>query len=161
MNKIRINELARELEVKAHEILDRLPELGVTEKKTHSSSIDEDVAIKLRRLLGGVVPAEYAEPEARAATRPEHPVAAVETSPALEVVPGGPLGQPPGPAAAKPARVRPAARPSLPIRPPLAVSSPPGAQHPATVPPRMAPTPAPPTAAIADRKSTRLNSSHL
>ena len=51
MKKIRINELARELEVKAHEILDRLPELGVTEKKTHSSSIDEDVAIKLRRLL--------------------------------------------------------------------------------------------------------------
>src|ERR1017187_5569745 len=98
MNKIRINELARELEVKAHEILDRLPELGVTEKKTHSSSIDEDVAIK-RRLLGGLVPAEYAEPEARAATPPEHPVAAVETSPALEVVPGGPLGQPPAPAA--------------------------------------------------------------
>src|SRR5215468_10503620 len=52
MKKIRINELARELEVKAHEILDRLPELGVTEKKTHSSSIDEDVALQLRRLLG-------------------------------------------------------------------------------------------------------------
>ena len=159
MNKIRINELARELEVKAHEILDRLPELGVTEKKTHSSSIDEDVAIKLRRLLGGVVPAEYAEPEARAATPPEHPVAAVETSPALEVVPGGPLGQPPAPAAveemapepaaAKTAPDRPAGRPSLPIRPPLAGSSPPGAQPPATVPPRMAPTPAPPAAAIA------------
>ena len=52
MKKIRINELARELEVKAHEILERLPELGVQEKKTHSSSIDEDVAIKLRRLYG-------------------------------------------------------------------------------------------------------------
>ncbi len=56
MRKIRINELARELEVKAHEILDRLPELGVTEKKTHSSSIDEDVAIRLRRLYGQDVP---------------------------------------------------------------------------------------------------------
>ena len=56
MKKIRINELARELEVKAHEILDRLPELGVTEKKTHSSSIDEDVAIRLRRLYGQDVP---------------------------------------------------------------------------------------------------------
>src|ERR1017187_3521377 len=149
MNKIRINELARELEVKAHEILDRLPELGVTEKKTHSSSIDEDVAIKLRRLLGGVVPAEYAEPEARAATPPEHPVAAVETSPALEVVPGGPLGQPPAPAAveemapepaaAKTAPDRPAGRPSLPIRPPLAGRWPQGAPPPATVPPPMAP----------------------
>ena len=48
MKKIRINELARELEVKAHEILERLPELGVTEKKTHSSSIDEDVDGLLR-----------------------------------------------------------------------------------------------------------------
>src|SRR6185437_11245207 len=62
MKKIRINELARELEVKAHEILDRLPELGVQEKKTHSSSIDEDVAIKLRRLYGFDVP--DLEPEA-------------------------------------------------------------------------------------------------
>ena len=44
MVKIRINELARELEVKPNVILDMLPELGVTEKKTHSSSIDEDVA---------------------------------------------------------------------------------------------------------------------
>src|SRR5450759_4923383 len=51
MNKIRINELAVELKVKAHEILDRLPELGVMEKKTHSSSIDEDVAIKLRLMF--------------------------------------------------------------------------------------------------------------
>ena len=56
MKKIRINELARELEVKAHEILERLPEVGVTEKKTHSSSIDEDVAIRLRRLYGHDVP---------------------------------------------------------------------------------------------------------
>src|SRR5215471_17615324 len=63
MKKIRINELARELEVKAHEILDRLPELGVTEKKTHSSSIDEDVAIKLRRLYGFDVPETALEPE--------------------------------------------------------------------------------------------------
>src|SRR5437763_8716347 len=61
MKKIRINELARELEVKAHEILDRLPELGVTEKKTHSSSIDEDVAIKLRRLYGFPTPEDGEE----------------------------------------------------------------------------------------------------
>ena len=53
MNKIRINVLARELEVKAHELLDKLPELGVAEKKTHSSSIDDDVAEKLRQIFGG------------------------------------------------------------------------------------------------------------
>src|SRR5690349_727840 len=53
MKKIRINELARELEVKPGVILELLPELGVHEKKTHSSSIDEDVAIVLRQRLTG------------------------------------------------------------------------------------------------------------
>ncbi|MGH9789319.1 MAG: translation initiation factor IF-2 N-terminal domain-containing protein, partial [Candidatus Acidiferrales bacterium] len=48
MTQVRINELARELEVKAKAILDYLPELGVAEKKTHSSSIDSDVADKVR-----------------------------------------------------------------------------------------------------------------
>ena len=49
MSKIRINELARELEVKPNVILDMLPELGVTDKKTHSSSLDDDVALQVRR----------------------------------------------------------------------------------------------------------------
>ncbi|HLH02987.1 MAG TPA: translation initiation factor IF-2 [Bryobacteraceae bacterium] len=51
MKKIRINELARELEVKPGVIIDMLPELGVQEKKTHSSSVDEDVALELRNRL--------------------------------------------------------------------------------------------------------------
>src|SRR5947199_10493085 len=53
MKKIRINELARELEVKPGVILDLLPELGVQEKKTHSSSVDEETAIILRQRLAG------------------------------------------------------------------------------------------------------------
>ena len=48
-NQVRINELARELEVKAKAIIDLLPGYGVTEKKTHSSSIPEDVAEKVRK----------------------------------------------------------------------------------------------------------------
>ncbi len=51
MSKVRINELARELEVKPNRILELLPEFGVEEKKTHSSSIDEDVAIAIKRKL--------------------------------------------------------------------------------------------------------------
>jgi translation initiation factor IF-2 len=47
--KIRINDLARELEVKSKAILDVLEEIGVTEKKTHSSSIEDDEAEKVRR----------------------------------------------------------------------------------------------------------------
>src|SRR5205809_6874369 len=49
MTKIRINDLARELEVKSKAILDVLLEVGVTEKKTHSSSVEEDEAEKIRR----------------------------------------------------------------------------------------------------------------
>jgi translation initiation factor IF-2 len=71
MKKIRINELARELEVKAHEILDLLPALGVAEKKTHSSSIDEDVAIKLRHHYGKEVPESGSEPESEPAEAAE------------------------------------------------------------------------------------------
>ena len=52
MSKIRINELARELEVKPNRILELLPEFGVEEKKTHSSSIDEDVAIAIKKKIG-------------------------------------------------------------------------------------------------------------
>ena len=57
--KVRINELARELEVKPNKILELLPELGVQEKKTHSSSIDEDVAIIVKQRLAGSSDADY------------------------------------------------------------------------------------------------------
>src|SRR6266849_2633617 len=48
MSKVRINDLARELEVKSKAILDVLTEVGVTEKKTHSSSLEEHEAEKVR-----------------------------------------------------------------------------------------------------------------
>ncbi len=48
MSKIRINDLARELEVKSKAILDVLTEVGITEKKTHSSSLEEHEAEKVR-----------------------------------------------------------------------------------------------------------------
>ncbi len=52
MGKIRINELARELEVKPNKLLELLPQFGITEKRTHSSSVDDDVADRLRRHFG-------------------------------------------------------------------------------------------------------------
>src|SRR5579863_8589474 len=48
MSKVRINDLARELEVKSKAILDTLPLVGVTEKKTHSSSLEEHEPEKVR-----------------------------------------------------------------------------------------------------------------
>src|ERR1039458_290351 len=97
MKKIRINELARELEVKAHEILERLPEVGVSEKKTHSSSIDEDAAIRLRRLYGHDVP-DYVPDESDAAEAELREVSQVEPAEGRPAGPaiaaGGPVGPP-------------------------------------------------------------------
>src|SRR5262245_39063229 len=53
MSKIRINDLARELEVKSKAILDVLSHVGVTEKKTHSSSLELDEAERVRRHFSG------------------------------------------------------------------------------------------------------------
>src|SRR5487761_275329 len=47
MSKVRINDLARELEVKSRPILDALEAIGIT-GKTHSSSIEADQAEKVR-----------------------------------------------------------------------------------------------------------------
>src|SRR5262245_31170266 len=48
MSKVRINDLARELEVKSKAIRDVLAEVAVTEKQTHSSSLEEYEAEKVR-----------------------------------------------------------------------------------------------------------------
>src|ERR1700757_787639 len=60
MSKIRINDLARELEVKSKAILDVLAAVGVTEKKTHSSSLEDHEAEKVRAHFRA--PAESATP---------------------------------------------------------------------------------------------------
>src|SRR5512144_1426757 len=99
MVKIRINELARELEVKPNVILDMLPELGVTEKKTHSSSIDEPVALEVKRRLtgesNGLPPFASPEPvsapehagEAGRSAEPSRPPAALKHEPVAEAPP--------------------------------------------------------------------------
>src|SRR5213595_1652470 len=70
MSKVRINDLARELEVKSRAILDALPKVGVTEKKTHSSSIEVDEAERVRQHFAGQ--AEAAKPrETKARTEEE------------------------------------------------------------------------------------------
>src|SRR5260370_4082719 len=68
-NQIRINKLARELEVKAKAIIDYLPEAGVTEKKTHSSSIEVDAAERVRKHFRDAAQAEAAAEEKVAAEK--------------------------------------------------------------------------------------------
>ena len=86
MGKIRINELARELEVKPNRLLELLPQFGITEKRTHSSSVDDDVADRLRRHFGFLPqePEGAAEAggvgEAAPATQPEAVESGLETA---------------------------------------------------------------------------------
>ncbi|MGH9467720.1 MAG: translation initiation factor IF-2 N-terminal domain-containing protein, partial [Terriglobales bacterium] len=68
MAQIRINILAREMEVKSRVILDALTAVGFTEHKTHSSAIEEDVAERVRRHLRGERLAPAAAPTPAAET---------------------------------------------------------------------------------------------
>ena len=67
MSKIRINDLARELEVKSKSILDVLPEVGVTEKKSHSSSLEDHEADKVRARLRAASAAQTSSRSSRPA----------------------------------------------------------------------------------------------
>src|SRR3974390_182910 len=148
-NQVRINELARELEVKAKAIIDLLPGFGVAEKKTHSSSITVEVADKVRRQLQGTPePAETPAPP-KPEVKPPAPVAAAPAAPAVRP----PVVALPTPA---PAAVRPPApavpvapKPATPIAPAAAPSGAPVATRPATPAP---PVPVPPAPAAAPPK---------
>ncbi|MBS1823691.1 MAG: translation initiation factor IF-2 [Acidobacteria bacterium] len=173
MSKIRINELARELEVKPHRIIDLLPELGVSEKKTHSSSIDEDVALKIRHMLrheggeaagsehdlgiavsAGVAEEELIEDTQLSEEEPERRATApAESAPAAVVAPPAPTAEA---EAEKPGagQAVSAPRPSIPLRPPLAgpISSTPAPREtPIAPPPAPAPATPPPSPAIPPR----------
>ena len=111
-NQIRINELARELEIKAKVLIDYLPEIGVNDKKTHSSSLDIEHAVLVRKHFQQLVEQEAAAEAAKIAakTKPARPAAA-----------------PPPPAASRPAASAPAAGHGAPSATPPRPASAPGA----------------------------------
>ncbi len=130
MNQVRINELARELEVKAKAVLDYLPELGVTEKKTHSSSIEVDVAEKVRAHFRAEQLAEEEAARQQAEAKAAAERAAVERAAAEKAVAERAAAEQAAaeaaaraaeaaPAAPRPAaggaRVAPAVRPTVPV----------------------------------------------
>ncbi|MCX6599741.1 MAG: translation initiation factor IF-2 [Acidobacteria bacterium] len=148
---IRINELARELEVPNKAVIDLLPELGIVDKKTHSSSLEDDLAELVKRRLGkSDYPAGPRSPSASSEYTPESASGSVEraNAPALAETTSHAATAKPD-AAAEDA---PVLRPMAPIRPPLAG----GPIHPPVASPavpRVAPlapplaVPAPPLAA--------------
>ena len=169
-NQIRINELARELEIKAKVLIDYLPEIGVTEKKTHSSSLDLDHAELVRKHFQSLAEAEAAaeaEKQAKASAAKARPAAKPAAAPPAPAVrPTAPVAAPAAPAAAKPAAALPAAvaptgpRPPLPARPPISAPATPGPAAPRPAAPAAAapiaakPAAAPPAAPAARPAAT-------
>jgi len=155
-NQIRINELARELEVKARAILDYLPEIGVNEKKTHSSSIEVAAAEKVTKHFKQLAQAE-ADAEAAAVSEKTAKDAAAKaarrapaaTAPAAPAAAKpAPVAAPAAPAAAHPPAAAPEVETKVPTpvaaKPPAALA-PPAAAHPAPpAPAAKAPAVAPP-----------------
>ncbi|HTV58452.1 MAG TPA: translation initiation factor IF-2 [Verrucomicrobiae bacterium] len=147
-NQIRINELARELEIKAKVLIDFLPEIGVSEKKTHSSSIDVEHAELVRKHFREEAEKEAAAEAAKlAASKPKsavRPTAPAPARPATSAPPAAPAVAAPAqkPVAAPPAAATPL-RPGVPavrpVVPPASAGSaaPPvsPAAHPAAHPP--------------------------
>ena len=165
MEKVRINDLARELEVKAKSILDLLPQVGVTEKKTHSSSIQADEAEKVRRHFRAQAEAATTAKESRAArpapgeiktkidlskiSKPGDVLKAITK----QTAPAAPPSRPAAPVAAKP--VAPAipaekAKPAAPAAP--AAAKPAAAAPPATAPAARPAAAQPPATAAAVAK---------
>jgi translation initiation factor IF-2 len=149
-NQVRINELARDLEVKAKAVIDLLSGFGVTEKKTHSSSIPVDVAEKVRKHFHSLADAEAAA-EAKAKSDKEAKEAAAKAArmrPAAAAAPPAPVAPP-----VKPAAPEIVAAPSAPpVAAPAAPPPAPVAAKPPVVPPLAAVPPvgkpvAPPVAA--------------
>src|ERR1700691_4628009 len=100
--QVRLNELARELEIKAKVFVYFLPEIGVKEKKTHSSSIDIEHAELARKHFLGLAAAEVAAEAAKTAAAKAKTARPAPTSPQTPA----PVVAAPKPAGPAPATLR-------------------------------------------------------
>ncbi|HYL14150.1 MAG TPA: translation initiation factor IF-2 [Terriglobales bacterium] len=155
MSKIRINDLARELEVKSKAILDALPLVGVTEKKTHSSSIEEHEAEKVRAHFHAAAESQTASRAARASraeadeiktkidlSHISKPGDVLKLITKQQAAPAAPAARPARPTA-PPAEKKPMA--PVAAAPPAATPAPPKPATPPPAPPRLVvPQPRPP-----------------
>jgi len=141
MSKVRINDLARELEVKSKAILDVLPIVGVTEKKTHSSSLEEHEAEKVRAHFKGS--AEAGPAQSSRTARPLRGEEEIKTKIDLSHIsrPGDVLKA----ITQQKEAVAPAPKPVAPPRPAVVPPAPP---KPTVAPPAPAPTAPPPRPAV-------------
>src|SRR5271154_3740894 len=151
MSKVRINDLARELEVKSRPILDALEAIGVS-GKTHSSSIEADQAEKVREYFKNGGRSGASRQQQQADNKPKFDLSKVskpgdalkailERKQAEATAKAAPPPRPTPVVAPPPAHTVAAAAPPRPVAPPPAVAPSPAA--PTVVPPAQAATPAP------------------
>src|ERR1700678_4035974 len=139
MSKVRINDLARELEVKSRPILDALEAIGVT-GKTHSSSIEADQAERVRDYFKNGGKSSTATRQSTD-NKPKFDLSKVsKPGDALKAI----LERKQAEAAAKAAPPRPTAVVAAPASVPVAAAAP--APRVAVAPPAAATTPQPHTA---------------
>ncbi|QCH14719.1 translation initiation factor IF-2 [Synechococcus sp. CB0101] len=141
--KVRIYELSKDLGLENKDVLDAAEKLAIA-AKSHSSSISDDEAARIRSLIkSGGNGAKAAAAPAPAAP-PQKAILSVKKAPSAPA-PAAP--QPPKPAASAPAApVKPAAAPAA-AKPPVAAPARPAAPAPAAAKP--APAPAKPAPAAA------------
>src|SRR5262249_3149259 len=138
--KIRINDLARELEVKSKAILDILEEVGVTEKKTHSSSVEDDEAERIRKHFSAKSTPAAKERSGQAEIKPKLDLSRIsKPGDVLKLLREREQQQHPAPPPARPV----APPPARPAAPPV-VTKPPAAPAVPEKPTVVAPKPAPP-----------------
>ena len=147
MGKIRINELARELEVKAKAVIDYLVSIGIEDKRSHSSSVEGELIDQIRAYFQNGPKVAETEPEPAPvpppAPEPPRPVAVKATEepklappiiapkPALhreavvEMKTAGVLRKPLTPVAATPAESPVSGPPKRILRPPIRSHIPP------------------------------------
>ncbi len=135
LQKVRINDLARELEVKSKVILDLLIKVGVTEKKTHSSSIEVDEAERVRKYYAehgefGIAPSARSTHAAKDEFKPKIDLSHISKPGDVSRVIAQKAAQPatpPRPAAASVAPPRTSVTPAaaVPSRPPSVAPKPP------------------------------------
>src|SRR5258708_30494619 len=128
--KIRINDLARELEVKAKAILDVLPEVGVTAKKTHSSSLEVDEAELVKKYITSKSGAESRERTSATEVKPKLDLSKIsKPGDVMRLLREKEKQQQQPPASSKPAVVAPA-----PVKPPVVAAPTPVVEKPKPAP---------------------------
>ncbi len=143
--KVRIYELSKDLGLDNKDVLDAAEKLSIA-AKSHSSSISDDEASRIRSLIGVSVGGQSApvRSEAAAPTPPAKAILAVKKAASVPVNAPRANPAPPAPPASRPAAPRPPAAAAAPARPegPPARPEAPAARPRATAPP-MAASPAP------------------